>query len=174
MLTIVDDRKLGYSLGASEFMTKPIDRGRLIGLIQRFAPAHGDAVVLVVDDEPDVRAIVRQTVEGVGLKVAEAVNGRAALHWLKDNPQPVLILLDLMMPELDGFEFLTRMREDERLREISVVVLTAKALSEEERLFLAERSILVLSKGAQPIGSLGQALAAIAKRGGAPGARAHG
>jgi CheY-like chemotaxis protein len=77
----------------------------------------------------------------------------------------VLILLDLMMPECDGFEFLTRLRADENLRDISVVVLTAKGLSEDERLFLAERTILVLNKGAQPIGSLGQALAAIANRG---------
>jgi CheY-like chemotaxis protein len=165
MLTIVDDRNLGYSLGASEFMTKPIDRARLVGLIKRFAPSHGDAVVLIVDDEPEARAIIRQTVEGVGLKAVEAVNGRAALQWLGVNPLPALILLDLMMPEVDGFEFLTRMQDDEDLREVPVVVLTAKELTEDERFFLVERTILVLSKSAQPIGRLGHALAAIAARG---------
>jgi CheY-like chemotaxis protein len=164
MLTIVDDRNLGYSLGASEFMTKPIDRGRLIGLIERFANVHGNSVLLIVDDDPDVRAIVRRTGEGAGLTTAEAANGRAALGWLESNPAPGLILLDLMMPEVDGFEFLARLREDKDLREIPVVVLTAKALTEDERTFLAERTMLILSKSAQPIASLGTALAAIAGR----------
>ena len=151
MLTIVDDRNLGYSLGASEFMTKPIDRSRLLGLLQRFAPAGKDAVVLIVDDDAEVRRIVRQTVEGAGLKAMEAPNGRAALDWLETHPLPSLILLDLMMPEMDGFEFLERMRDDPDLLEVPVVVLTAKELTDSERVFLAERTILVLSKGAQPI-----------------------
>jgi PAS domain S-box-containing protein len=164
MLTIVDDRNLGFSLGASEFMTKPIDRTRLIGLIQQFTSTK-DAVVLIVDDDPDVRGIIRQAVEGVGLIPAEAGNGRAALDWLEKNPAPSLILLDLMMPEVDGFEFLVKLRQRPQSLDIPVVVLTAKVLNENERVFLAERTILVLSKSAQPIGSIGHALAAIAERG---------
>ena len=164
MLTIVDDRNLGYSLGASEFMTKPIDRARLVALLRQFAPEEERTVVLIVDDDPEVRSIVRQTVEGVGLHPAEAVNGRAALAWLESNEPPALILLDLMMPEVDGFEFLQRMRGDEKWLDVPVVVLTAKELTESERTFLAERTILVLSKDAQPIGSLGAALSAIARR----------
>jgi len=166
MLTIVDDRNLGFSLGASEFMTKPIDRARLVGLIKQFTHVNG-ATVLVVDDDPDVRLIIRQAIEGVGLVAAEAVNGRAALDWLDKNPAPSLVLLDLMMPEIDGFEFLERMRKREDGHDVPVVVLTAKDLSEKERIFLAERTILVLSKSAQPIGSIGNALAAIAERGAA-------
>ncbi len=172
MLTIVDDRSLGYSLGASEFMTKPIDRSRLVGLIRKFAASRGEAVVLIVDDDPDVRAIVRQTVEGVGLTAAETVNGRAALDWLRRNEPPALILLDLMMPEMDGFEFLERFRGEAGLRDAPVVILTARTLTDEERAFLAERTILVLSKSAQPVGSLGQALAALAGRGAAVADRA--
>ncbi len=165
MLTIVDDRNLGYSLGASDYMTKPIDRGRLITVIEQFSHAQGDRVVLVVDDDPEIRTVVRRTVESTGLKVAEAVHGRAALDWLRDNPAPALILLDLMMTEVDGFEFLDRIREREDWTEIPIVVLTAKILTEDERKFLAERTMLILSKSAQPIGSLGRALAAIAERG---------
>jgi PAS domain S-box-containing protein len=165
MLTIVDDRNLGFSLGASEFMTKPIDRARLVALIERFARTHsGSSTVLIVDDDPDVRTIVRQAVEGVGMQAAEAFNGEKALEWLKSNPRPALILLDLMMPEVDGFQFLTRLNEERSLRDIPVVVLTAKTLGEEDRIFLAERTILVLSKSTQPIGSLGHALAVIAAR----------
>jgi PAS domain S-box-containing protein len=164
MLTIVDDRNLGFSLGASEFMTKPIDRSRLIALIEQFTHAK-DAVILIVDDDSDVRGIIRQAVEGVGLIPAEAANGRAALEWLDKNPAPALILLDLMMPEVDGFEFLVKLRQRPQAHDMPVVVLTAKVLSENERVFLAERTILVLSKSAQPIGSIGHALAAIAERG---------
>jgi CheY-like chemotaxis protein len=146
-------------------MTKPIDRGKLIALLRKLAPASKDVVVLIVDDDSDVREIVKDTVEGVGMKAATAVNGRSALQWLDKNPKPALILLDLMMPEVDGFEFLEKIREIEELNDVPVVVLTAKELSEAERNFLAERTLLVLSKSAQPIGALGAALAAIAERG---------
>jgi DNA-binding response OmpR family regulator len=102
MISILDERTLGYSLGAAEFMTKPIDRARLVGLVKQFAGRPGSDVVLIVDDQPDVRDIVGQTIAGVGLKPAEAVNGQAALDWLAEHPRPALILLDLMMPVMDG------------------------------------------------------------------------
>ena len=164
MLTIVDDRNLGFSLGASEFMTKPIDRNKLIGLLRKFAPSGEGTVVLIVDDDPDVRGVVKSAIEGVGLQTAEVNNGRVALDWLKTNPMPSLVLLDLMMPEVDGFEFLERIRSDETLAGLPVVVLTAKDLTEGERNFLAERTLLVLSKNAQPIAALGKALSAIASQ----------
>ena len=168
MLTIVDDRNLGFSLGASEFMTKPIDRTKLIGLLRKFAPSGEGTVVLIVDDDADVRGVVKSAIEGAGLKAAEVNNGRTALNWLNDHPLPALVLLDLMMPEVDGFEFLERISSDEKLAGLPVVVLTAKELTDSERNFLAERTMLVLSKNAQPIASLGKALGAIASRTRAP------
>ena len=165
MLTIVDDRNLGFSLGASEFMTKPIDRNRLTALMRKLTSSTKNATVLIVDDEPDVRGVIKGTVESAGMKAAEAGNGRAALQWLEGNAPPALILLDLMMPEMDGFEFLEKIRKVERWSDIPTVVLTAKDLSERERSFLAERTLLVLSKTGQPIGSLGAALSALARRG---------
>ncbi|MBS0533300.1 MAG: response regulator [Proteobacteria bacterium] len=164
MLTIVDDRNLGFSLGASEFMTKPIDRNRLTALLRKLAPAKADSVILIVDDDADVREVVSSTVRAAGLTPAQAANGREALGWLAGNKAPSLILLDLMMPEVDGFEFLEKAREFESLNEVPIVVLTAKDLSEAERSFLAERTLLVLSKSGQPIGTLGTALSALARR----------
>jgi CheY-like chemotaxis protein len=164
MLTIVDDRNLGFSLGASEYMTKPVDRNRLIALIQKFSPSDKSGRILIVDDDPDVRHMIKTTVEGVGMRTAEAENGTAALEWLENNPMPSLVLLDLMMPMMDGFEFLERVRAQDEFAELPIVVLTAKELTDEERTFLAENTLLILSKSAQPIGTLGSALVAIAGR----------
>ena len=164
MLTMFDDRHLGFSLGASEFMTKPVDRTKLLALVRKLAPAGKDATVLVVDDDPDVRAIVRVTLQGNGMQVAEAANGRLALEWLDGHPPPALVLLDLIMPEMDGFDFLERVRQSGQLSDVPIVVLTAKDLTEKERAFLTQRTLLVLSKSGQPIGSLGPALAALVRR----------
>ncbi|MFZ3350359.1 MAG: response regulator [Xanthobacteraceae bacterium] len=164
MLTIVDHRNLGFSLGASEYMTKPIDRNRLIALIEKFASSKGDGTVLIVDDDPDVRAMIKATIADVGMQSTAVANGQAALDWLASHPQPVLVLLDLMMPKMDGFEFLERVRQNQRYVDLPIVVLTAKELTANERSYLAERTLLVLSKSAQPISKLGFALAAIAGR----------
>ncbi len=164
MLTIVDDRNLGFSLGASEFLTKPVDRNKLMALLRKLAPAK-ETTVLVVDDEVDVRHVVKATIDAAGMEAVEAGNGRVALQWLDKNPKPALILLDLMMPEMDGFEFLQKIRQREGFRDVPIVVLTAKDLTADERNFLAERTLLILSKSGQPIASLGAALAALARRG---------
>jgi len=172
MLTIVDDRNIGFSLGAAEYMTKPVDRNRLIALIQKFARIDKSDTVLIVDDDKDARSMIRQTIEGVGMRAAEAPNGHAALEWLTANSRPSVILLDLLMPRMDGFEFLERVRQIPNLVDVPIVVLTAKDLTGHERAVLAKNTLLVLSKSAQPIGSLGAALAVIAGRGGAPAKKA--
>jgi PAS domain S-box-containing protein len=158
MLTNVDNRNLGYSMGAADFMTKPVDRARLIALVKKYLPTPDNAVVLIVDDDADVRAIIRHSLKGLGLEVAEAENGRAGLAWLQANPSPALVLLDLVMPEVDGFEFMAHLQRTAALAALPVIVLTAKSLTEEERRFLAERTMLVLSKSAQPIAGLGPAI----------------
>ena len=165
MLTIVDDRNIGFSLGASEFMTKPIDRSRLLALVQKFAPSGKSDVVLIVYDHDAVRSTIKSTIARAGMRSAEATDGQAALDWLAKNPRPALVLLDLMMPKMNGFAFLEAARKNPDYVDLPIVVLTAKDLTTEERSFLAENTMLVLSKSAQPIGSLGAALAAIAGHG---------
>jgi CheY-like chemotaxis protein len=144
MLTIVDDKSLGYALGASDYLTKPIDRERLVTVLEKY---RRDLPVLVVDDDATVRQLLRRMLEPEGYTVVEAENGRAALERLREGP-PALILLDLMMPEMDGFEFLTEFRRNEGWRTIPIVVITAKDLSREERERLNGYVQKILQKGA--------------------------
>ena len=92
------------------------------------------------------RSIVRHAVEKLGLTAAEVENGRAALAWLEGHPAPDIVLLDLMMPEMDGFAFLDAFREHAAWREIPVIVLTAKKLTAEERERLTGRTRQIIAK----------------------------
>jgi GAF domain-containing protein/CheY-like chemotaxis protein len=143
MLTIVDDRNLGYALGASDYLTKPIDRERLVTVLKQH---RRDRPVLVVDDAPEVRQLLRRMLESEGFAVVEAENGRVALERLRGE-SPSLILLDLMMPEMDGFEFVAELRRHEGWRAIPVVVITARDLSREDRERLNGHVEKVLQKG---------------------------
>ncbi len=132
MLSIVDDRRIGFSLGASDYLTKPIDREKLLATLARLCPDKVSQHVLIVEDDAATRDLVRRTLEGRDWLISEAENGVVGLQRI-DEARPDLILLDLMMPEMDGFEFLSRLRQDERWREIPVVVVTAKTLTAEDR-----------------------------------------
>jgi len=146
MLTIVDNQNMGYSLGAAEYLTKPIDRDRLTVLLKKYAGEVHVRCALVVDDEADTREILRRQLESDGWCVQLAANGRAALEMLRTRP-PALILLDLMMPEMDGFQFVEELRMKPEWREIPVVVVTSKDLTPEERTWLNVHVEMVLQKG---------------------------
>jgi CheY-like chemotaxis protein len=145
MLTIVDNKNLGYTLGAAEYLTKPIDRERLAGVLLRYRGNAATTALLVEDDEVS-REIVRRLLEGEGWIVIEARNGREALERLADS-RPGIVLLDLMMPEMDGFEFLDEMHAHKEWASIPVVVLTAKDLTEDDRDRLNGHVSRVLQKG---------------------------
>jgi CheY-like chemotaxis protein/nitrogen-specific signal transduction histidine kinase len=135
MLTMVDDKSLGYALGASEYLAKPIDRQRLVSILEKYRNDQSSCDVLVVDDEPDNRRALRHMLEKAGFGVTEAENGRVALERVAEG-RPSVILLDLMMPEMDGFEFVATLRRREEWRGIPVVVVTAKDITREDRLRL--------------------------------------
>ena len=145
MLTIVDDKTRGYTLAAAEYLIKPIDRGRLKAVLQRHCDPRGR--VLVVDDDPNVRKWTREMISRDGFQVIEACNGHEALARLETEPADV-ILLDLLMPEMDGFAFLDELRKRDQLKELPVVVLTAKDLTEEDHARLNGGVARVLQKGA--------------------------
>jgi PAS domain S-box-containing protein len=143
MVTIVDDKNLALSLGASDYLTKPIHRKRLAAVLDQYRPA-GRA--LVVDDDPDSRRLARQILEADGWSVTEAPDGGAGLQCVADA-RPDLIILDLMMPEVDGFRFAEELGRHESWRTIPVVVVTAKDLSDRERQLLHGYAFRVLEKG---------------------------
>jgi CheY-like chemotaxis protein len=132
MMTMVSELECGFTLGAADIATKPIDRARLSQILMKYACPHPPCSVLLVEDNPATREVTRAMLEKEGWKVREAENGRVALDCI-ERERPSLILLDLMMPEMDGFEFTVRMRRHPEWRSIPIVVLTARDLSGDER-----------------------------------------
>ena len=147
VLTIVDNRSLGFTLGASDYLTKPINRERLTTVLSRYRRGGKALHALVVEDDTESREVLRRFLENDGWKVDQAENGRVALERLLLAP-PTVILLDLMMPEMDGFEFVSHLKRDAALRQIPIVVVTAKDLTEAERKQLNGQVSQVLQKGA--------------------------
>jgi signal transduction histidine kinase/CheY-like chemotaxis protein len=169
MVTIVDDRNLGYALGAADYLTKPIDRERLISVLARHRP---ERPILVVDDDPALRELLRRTLERDGYAAIEAADGRAALARVEEQ-LPGLILLDLMMPRMNGFELLTELRARPEWRSVPVVVVTAKDLTLEERQRLNGHVERILAKSALGLEALlaevrGLVGASLARRRGPP------
>jgi signal transduction histidine kinase/CheY-like chemotaxis protein/HAMP domain-containing protein len=152
LVSIVDDKNRGYALGATDYMVKPVDRERLTGVLRSICGATG-AHVLVVDDEDMVRRAMRQVLEQDGWEVSEAEDGEVAMERLADS-RPDVIVLDLMMPRKDGFEFLVEMRARPEWRNIPVLVVTAKDLTAEERARLNGDVERVLQKGAAEVDEL--------------------
>ncbi len=146
MLTMMDDKKRGYALGASNYMTKPIDRRQLAQILKKYHCPHPPCPVLLVEDHAPTREMMRTMLEKAGWSVDEAENGRAALVRVAEN-RPTLILLDLMMPEMDGFEFAAELHRHPDWRSIPIVVLTAKDLTADEVLRLNGKVHTILDKG---------------------------
>ncbi|MCI0844539.1 MAG: response regulator, partial [Chloroflexi bacterium] len=153
MVTIIDQKNMGYALGAAEYLTKPIDRARLLTVLNRYKQDAIIGPVLVIDDDPAVRKMVRRMLEKEDWQVAEAENGRIALDIL-DETAPSLVLLDLIMPEMDGFEFIVELRRNDRWKKVPVVVVTAKDLTAEDRQRLNGYVEKVVQKGAYSAESL--------------------
>ncbi|TNC14431.1 response regulator [Methylobacterium terricola] len=146
MVTVLDEQNLAFSLGATDYLHKPVEWGALKEAMERFRPAIHEGPVLVVDDDPDVRERMTTMLTREGWRVASAENGLAGLEAVGVR-KPGLVLLDLMMPEMDGFGFLRALRDRPEWRDIPVVVLTAKDITAEDRRRLAGRADRILQKG---------------------------
>jgi signal transduction histidine kinase/CheY-like chemotaxis protein len=146
IVTMLQDRQLGFTLGASEFLTKPVDQEKLRSVVSNHC-IRPPAYALVVEDDSNSRQLVCRMLEKENIRFQEAENGRIALDKIAIET-PAVILLDLMMPVMDGFEFLSILRENSQLASIPVVVVTAKDLTAEDRERLTGRVNQIILKGA--------------------------
>ncbi len=163
MVSVVNEQGLGYTLGATDYLVKPIEWDRLKAIMDRYRHAEGPAEVLVVDDDPDARARLRTMLERDGWTVAEASHGREALARVAVQ-SPALILLDLMMPIMNGFDFLAALRGRPGCRDIPVVVLTARDVTASERARLEQQADQVWIKGTISLSELAQDLREVLAR----------
>jgi PAS domain S-box-containing protein len=145
VLTIVDDKNLGFALGASDYLTKPIDYKRLLTILGKYRPAQ-TGHVLIVEDDPATCELFQRTLTKAGWLGTIASNGRVALDCVAQQT-PDLILLDLMMPEMNGFEFMTQLRQVAEWRSIPVIVVTAMTLTPADRAQLSGEVEQILQKG---------------------------
>ena len=146
MVTILNERGMAIPLGAADFMTKPVDRQRLTAILRDYCADRSSASILVVEDDlPTLEALCR-SLASMGYTAHAAVNGRSGLDWLANYPAPDLILLDLMMPEMDGFEFLRELRQRPAFADVPVIVVTAKELTAEDIRILSGQTERIIAK----------------------------
>ena len=160
MVTFVEQRALAASLGAADYVLKPVQWERFKSVMDRYRSSSSD--VLVVDDDEDTRHRIRDMLERSGWAVSEAENGLEGLKQLEIK-RPDVVLLDLTMPLMDGFTFLEKMRERQQTADVPVVVLTALDLTREDRRRLQGAS-QILNKGDVSLRTLGEKLHAAASK----------
>lgn len=148
MVSMNDNHNLGLSLGAADYLTKPVDRNRLIEVLERHSQKVTGKRALIVDDLSENRSLLRRALEKEEWHVVEAEQGEEALSRLEEAPVD-LILLDLMMPKMDGFEFLSRLRASTGYAEIPVIIITARELSDAEAEGLRSNWTAILQRNQQ-------------------------
>jgi CheY-like chemotaxis protein len=138
---------MGFALGAAEHLTKPINPRELLRLLARVQCTRTTPDILIVDDDQATRDVLRRTLIKEGWTVREAANGTEGLEQLA-RAVPAVMLLDLLMPEVDGFEVLRAVRQDAAWRDLPIVIITSKDLSRQELEWLRGHAIDVFQKGA--------------------------
>jgi signal transduction histidine kinase/CheY-like chemotaxis protein len=145
--SIIEDESKGFSLGATDYLVKPITETELLRALERVDRRTAMQTVLVVDDEPDAVRLVRRVLESrTGYRVTEATGGAQAISAVQ-AARPDVVLLDLMMPDIDGFGVLDTIRNDSHTYDIPVIVITAKELTDDDRARLEGRVTAWFSKG---------------------------
>tara|TARA_Y100000813_G_scaffold82199_1_gene58225 strand:- start:897 stop:1790 length:894 start_codon:yes stop_codon:yes gene_type:complete len=146
MLTMANEPDLGYSLGATDYLTKPVDWNNLSKILQKHEVKAGEQSILIVEDDEITRDMLKKSLETNDFKVLSAINGKEGLSMVRKT-KPALILLDLMMPEMDGFEFAEKLRENKDWLDIPVVVITAKDLTSDDHKRLKGNVEAIMQKG---------------------------
>ncbi len=146
MLTVRADQDFGFAMGVADYLQKPIDRERLIGVLKKYCRQHPKNEVLVVEDEPKMREMLCAMLDSEDWTIEQAENGLVALQEIARH-RPSLIVLDLRMPVMDGFEMIGELSKHEDWRKIPVVVVSAMELTAEDRQRLHGHVQKVLQKG---------------------------
>ena len=146
MVTVLNERGMAIPLGAADFMTKPVDRQRLAAILRNYCADRSSASILVVEDDLPTLETLCRSLASMGYTANAALNGRSGLDWLANYPTPDLILLDLMMPEMDGFEFLRELRQRPAFADVPVIVVTAKELTAEDIRILSGQTERIIAK----------------------------
>ena len=118
-----------------------------MAILREHCTGSSNASILVVEDDLPTREALRRVLASMGYIAHEAINGRSGLEWLANHPVPNLILLDLMMPDMDGFEFLLELRKQAAFAEVPVIVVTAKMLTAEDVRILSGQTEQIIAKG---------------------------
>jgi signal transduction histidine kinase/CheY-like chemotaxis protein len=154
LLSVLQRRGLGLMLGASDYLTKPVDRDRLLAAIRQVSHARAGGTILVVDDDPDIRKMLDVELRSQGFtRIETAPDGVEGLRMAREL-SPDLVVLDLMMPRMDGFEMAARLQEDEATRGIPIIVLTAKDLTAADMARLNGQIEEIIQKGALNVDAL--------------------
>ena len=146
--SILDEESKAFSLGADDYLVKPIDRDSLDAILNRYAHS-GVPRVLIVEDDDDLREVLQRKIMRTNWQVETAAHGGKAHQYLLNNPLPDLILMDLMMPEVDGFDLLQLIHQNPDWKSIPIVVVTAMELSGREKKLLNTHVRQILHKGVQ-------------------------
>lgn len=145
--SMTSDRQLGYTIGAAEYLTKPVQRDKLVSVLRKYVANQDSQTVLVVEDDSSSRELVTKLLHKEGYSVMEAYNGIEALACIT-REQPAVILLDLMMPEMDGFQFIVELKKHDAWSRIPIIVLTAKSITTEDHQQLNGSVKKIIQKGA--------------------------
>jgi CheY-like chemotaxis protein len=147
IVSIVDQKQVGFALGAADYLVKPIRKPVLLETIRKHVPLQtdDDAAILLVDDDPKTLELLEQTLRSAGYETQSVQSGARALEVLSSKLVSA-VLLDLLMPGMDGFEVIRHVREQETLKELPILVMTAKTLAQEEIALLSHETQALFQK----------------------------
>jgi CheY-like chemotaxis protein len=162
IISTVEDRAKGYHLGAASYLTKPIERAALIGELTTVTGEPPLNQILIIDDNEMDRYILKQQLRKLSILINEASSGTEGLRKARES-MPKAIFLDLIMPDLSGFEVLQRLKNETRLKGIPVVIVTSCVINEEDRRNLLEQAVAIISKDSLAQNDVAELLRSVVK-----------